>query len=748
MTIQSRVGRVLIIAAGFALMLLVISIARETVGQTPPPVGPGDWVIPRGDSTIITADTVTLEGNLIVKPTAELILNTVVLEFDCSSDGEFGFYNYGILSVSGTSTITSATANSWTFQVYSGSDSVIIDTTISLLGYEALGNTSRYGLRVDSGATAFFAALTYSDGFWGINIYADDVTVDSSTFTNIPEIVISLNDVDGGNITGNTITGGSIGVNVAKGRDITISGNDISDQTDPVLAGKGIYVISWAPGTLTEDILIHNNTIDGTGSANGLRGIWILDIDGWITVENNTISNWPEGGIDHDATGSADGSLFQFNTISFCGPYGLKLGVENAITRSNTIFNNTNNIRFVDGARSYNDTLFNSTYYDVYIGNADIDVTTTNTTFQKAMDQTHADSSLEVNWYLDVQVIDQAGQPVDGASLTVDDEAGTRIYTETTNSQGWVRWMIIPDYLETKTTTTFYNPYTITGTKDSREGQVTVNISGASRTVILQISSYAQRRSVHVNLFNAYTGLGLIEELLILEFSLDGVNWTRSDSNDLDLEYVWGGTIQLHLKDFYNVTVSTVSLDMDSPTAPATDPEGVTRQGVSEIFWDASIPILTINVDPPYDLNDWILELDGVEVGFFKEGTKIQIQVLGGLKGDLTHLYTLRWPKQPIIIDNKTVNVSAGDYNITAEGDETRKIGHISVIPPMKLAPDYAAAKPAKSSEYSFRDFLQEYWLTVSSMIIAVIVGFIGYLRYKQAKRTNELLGDDAGGGD
>ena len=470
-----------------------------------------------------------------------------------------------------------------------------------------------------------------------------------------------------------------------------------------------------------------------------------------ITIENTTVSNWPDGGISFQGGSNGQGFI-HFNQVFDCGPYGLLLTSPGSILQSNTVYNNTNNLKLSQAGtsttRSTNDTLFNGSFYDLTFSNAAQSFIATNTTFTEAKDHIHTSSSLAVRWYLDVQVIDQAGQPVDGASLTVDDEAGTRIYTETTNSQGWVRWMIIPDYLETKTTTTFYNPYTITGTKDSREGQVTVNISGASRTVILQISSYAQRRSVHVNLFNAYTGLGLLEELLVLEFSTDGVNWTRSDSKDLDLEYVWGGMIQLRLKDFYNVTVSTVSLDMDSPTAPATDPEEITRQGVSEIFWDASIPILTINVDPPYDLNDWILELDGIEVGFFKKGTEIQIQVLGGLKGDSTHLYTLRWPKQPVIIDNETVNVSAGEYNITAEGDETRKIGHISIIPPMKIAPDYEATKPAKTSEYSFLDFLQEYWLTVASMGIAIVVGFIGYLRYKQAKRTNELLDDERGGGD
>jgi len=732
MTINSRVGRILIIAAGFALMLLVISIARETVGQTPPPVGPGDWVIPNGDSTIITADTVTLEGNLIIKPTGELILNTVVLEFDCSSDGEFGLYNYGVLFVGASSSMASAQpANAWTFQIYTGSNTQILDAIISQVGYDIEGNSSRWGLQVDDGATADFIGVTYSDCERdGINIDANNVTVVDSAFSAITETAIVLSSTaDDTTIENNTIDDGMDGIISSTAVGVRITENVITNLSNNAVTfyGSGF------------DARVDNNTLDGAG--NGDLGIWtFLLSSGDLIVENNTITDWTNGGVDTvDA-----GALVHYNNISFC-KVGLNL-YQSSISRENRLWNNSWGIKLHDDIPSTNDSIYNSTYYDIksYDGIS----TLTNTSFEEYLPSADSNDIIAVRYYLDVRVVDQASQPVDSATVTVDNEAGTRIYTRTTGADGWTRWMIVGDFNATSAAVTHYNPYTITGTKDSQEGQVTVNLSGASRSVVLKIASFSQRRSIHVNIFNAYNGLGLIEELLVLEFSLDGVNWTRSDTKDLDLEYVWGGTVQLRLKDFYNVTVSTVSLDMDSPTAPATDPEGITRQGVSEIFWDASIPILTINVDPPYDLNDWILELNGEEVGFSKKGSAIQIRVLGGLKGDMTHRYILRWPKQPIVIDNGTVNVSAGQWNITAEGDETRKIGHISVLPTMKLAPDYEASKPAKSSEYSFFDFLQEYWLTVASMAIAIIVGFIGYLRYKQAKRTNELLGDDRGGGD
>jgi len=728
MTIKSRVGRILIMgSAGFMLMLLVIFIARETVGQTPPPVGPGDWVIPDGDSTTITADTVTLEGNLIIKDAGELILNTVVLEFDSSSDGEFGFYNYGILTIGAASSIVSVTpGNAWTFQLYSGSNTQIIDTTINHLGYDAVGNGSRMGLQVDDGATAFFDILTYSDcEFNGIQIDANNVSVLNSAFSAIIETVLDLSaTADDALIQNNTIDGGTVGITVQGAEGVVITENDITDPT-----GDGIILASS-----DLEVVVDNNTLDGGGTADDAITTFLLS-SGDITIENNTITDWTGRGVDTvDA-----GALIQYNEISFCG-YGLEL-YASSISRENTLWNNTWGIRSHDEISSTNDSVSNSTYYD--IKSYDETFTLTNTTFESYLPSTDPNDIVVVRYYLDVQVVDQAEQPVNGATVTVDNEAGTRIYTRTTAADGWTRWMIIGDFNATSSSTTYYNPYTITGTKDSREGQVEIDLSGASRSVVLQIASYSQKRSIHVNLFNAYTGLGLIEELLVLQFSLDGVNWTRSDSKDLDLEYVYGGTIQLRLKDFYNVTVSTVSLDMDSPTAPATDPEGITRQGVSEIFWDASIPILTINIDPPYDLNDWILELDGQEVGFAREGSKIQIQVLGGLKGDLTHRYILRWPKQPIVIDNETVNVSAGQWNITAEGDETRKIGHISVLPTMKLAPDFAASKPVdQNRNMSIEEILWEYrvWISAASLCVAVLVGYIGFLRYQEQKETNRIL--------
>jgi len=713
-------------------MLLVISSARDTEGQTPPPVGPGDWIIPNGDSTTITADTVTLEGNLIIKPTGELILNTVVLEFDCSSDGEFGLHNHGGLLVGASSTMKSAQPdNAWTFQIYSGSNTLIDNTIISHLGYDVVGNGSRWGLQIDDGAIANFDGLTYSDCERnGIQIDANNVTVANSVFSEIAETVLDLGSTaDDTLIRNNEIDGGMDGVLASSAKRVRITENEINNSSNNAIMFYGTGF----------DGRVDNNTLDGVNY--GDFGVWtFLLSSGNLIVENNTISNWTSSGVDTvDA-----GALVQYNNVSYC-KVGLNL-YQNSISRENRLWNNSWGIKLHGDIPSTNDTIYNSTYYDIksYDGIS----TLTNTSFEEYLPSVDSNDIITVRYYLDVQVVDQTNQPVDGATVTVDNEAGTRIYTKTTGADGWTRWMIIGDFNATSAAVTHYNPYTITGTKDGQEGQVEVNLSGASRTVVLQIASFSQRRSIHVNIFNAYTGLGLIEELLVLQFSTDGVNWIRSDSNDLDLQYVYGGTVQLRLKDFYNVSVATVSFEMDSPTAPATDPEGITRQGISEIFWDASIPILTINIDPPYELNDWILELNGEEIGFSKRGSAIQIQVLGGLKGDQTHRYILRWPRQPIVIDNVTRNVSAGQWNITAEGDETRKIGHISVMPAMKLSPDYEASKPAKTSEYSFFDFLQEYWLTVASMAIAVIVGFIGYLRYKQAKRTNELLGDDRGGGD
>jgi len=746
MTIQSRVGRILIITTGFALMLLVIFIARVTVEACTPPPPPADWAVT--DAQTCTSTTIQLTGDLIIKNGGLLHLEDSTLEFQTTADGEFGSYVRagGLWTSNSDSTVTSIGGFAHTLQVYDGGTLTWDNTTVSNLGYY-VANTSRYGLQADDGSDILLDNLTYNNADYdGVRIFGDGATVKSSTFSVTNTAIRVGYTSESITIQDNTFTGGEEGVRVDRADWVNVTGNTFTDQTD-----SSSITVSGAGADDAENIMIRGNTITGNTNDN-VGGVFCAKDHGIMIgtkVTDVTVRNNDLDGNDYNLRTSVattiSGNTFTNSAWGCC----LSTNTDIASLDNNSFSFNNYHLIIQGLATSINDTYTNATYYDHrFPDSASHYLTLLNSTYdQGGASFDGIGPYFYVEWFLDVKVLDANGNPVAGATVTAKDGTGQVQATGITTTTGWARWLIVPDLNLTDTYTDF-QPYTIEATKEDKEGEVQVNISGASRSIILQITSLEQKRSVHVNLFNAYNGLGLFEELLVLEFSLDGVNWTRSDSKDLDLEYVWGGTIQLRLKDFYNVTVSTVSLDMDSPTAPATDPEGITRQGVSEIFWDASIPILTINVDPPYDLNDWILELDGVEVGFFKEGTKIQIKVLGGLKGDQTHLYTLRWPKQPIIIDNKTVNVSAGEYNITAEGDETRKIGHISIIPPMKLAPDYEATKPAKSSEYSFRDFLQEYWLTVASMIIAVIVGFIGFLRYKQAKRTNELLGDDAGGGD
>ena len=220
----------MMMALGALFCILCIAMLTQGVtAHTPPPAGPGDWIIPNGDTTIIDNDSITLEGDLIVKPLGELILNTVTLKFDCSTDGEFGFYNYGTLNVDADSGLTSATANAWTFQLFSGSTTLIVNTVINKLGYEDLGNTTRWGLRVDNGAIASFSDLTYSDGFEGIEVRANSVTISNSDFSLIEQTIIQLkSSADDTLIDGNTLDGGMYGITVEGAEGVRITENDIS----------------------------------------------------------------------------------------------------------------------------------------------------------------------------------------------------------------------------------------------------------------------------------------------------------------------------------------------------------------------------------------------------------------------------------------------------------------------------------------------------------------------------------------
>jgi len=367
---------------------------------------------------------------------------------------------------------------------------------------------------------------------------------------------------------------------------------------------------------------------------------------------------------------------------------------------------------------------------------AGYDLTATSSGMLELLDSYHyefrqpssAGSYITAYWYLNLQVIDEDGEPVSGATVNITNVTGFEGYVGKTDSTGWIRDITIPEYNATTSEIHNFNPYTIYARKAGAIGAVAVNVTGIQDDVILTIYQTGQTSTVWVNIYNQYTNLGVIDELLKLEFSFDGVNWTRIPEKHMVFDYS-GVTVYLRLLDFMNQTVAQTTKTLT----------------LGDVYWDAPVPLLTFHLEPQYDVNEFTFTRNGEEVGFFGN----EITVLGGLYGDETIIYELSWKAVEIELeDGSNWTVVPGSINLTAMGDETRKIGFVSQSIPMKLQSKYVKT-PTGDETYTFRENLMAFWneheleITISTTIL----GFVGLavaiqrlmIAQKNAEKTENL---------
>ncbi|UCE35962.1 MAG: right-handed parallel beta-helix repeat-containing protein [Thermoplasmata archaeon] len=113
---------------------------------------------------------------------------------------------------------------------------------------------------------------------------------------------------------------------------------------------------------------------------------------------------------------------------------------------------------------------------------------TLNTTFDKAKtDFGDTQSSLTVNWYMNVRVVDVDNIGVPSALLWVNDTFGTPHIGApfVTPFDGWVRWVVVTEYIENQTSGKFYyTPHNASATEGLRFGYTIADMY-ISRNVIV-----------------------------------------------------------------------------------------------------------------------------------------------------------------------------------------------------------------------------------------------------------------------
>jgi parallel beta-helix repeat protein len=255
---------------------------------------------------------------------------------------------------------------------------------------------------------------------------------------NTPGIAMNFDLMDNCNILGNDI---SLSVNWGTGIFISEVTNSQFDQNTVTLTDSGgaLYLTGTCDNTVIDDLTITATTIpaDGVYVGDGreatftnitidLQGMgsygFTLDNSENITVRNlviNVTNTWGGGLLFQGGTRNCWVESAQITTGGFITPL---------------IGNNCSNIwvvnsTFNSGAAFDVEVMQNSTVILVNPSFTDYDVT-------------EPLSSLTVMWFLNVQVIDEFGQPFSGVNVRVEEADSTEVLTSIVDSNGWLNWTV------------------------------------------------------------------------------------------------------------------------------------------------------------------------------------------------------------------------------------------------------------------------------------------------------------------
>jgi parallel beta-helix repeat protein len=401
----------------------------------------------------------------------------------------------------------------------------------------------------------------------GVVVYDDDCTVESNTiFGGTAGIGVHLESSTGHLVEYNYISSTDVGIRSWSADNSRIKGNQIHTsaysgielEADGVIVENNeIYDSNFFGGIYTymgpNNITISNNTLDDSD-------ILISDSSNIGIINNNLYrsslgvsacfygieiigNDFSSDGTD-TAVWSDTGS--QFNMVGCtisnyqCGFGGTEI---TAILTDCIIEKNSKGIEtYSSDLKITNCSILSSSSLDLNLYSDPYPrgtyCTLVNTFFNKTkVDISGPNSTLEVQWYMHVNVTDIFGNPVQNANVWVEDNLnGTFNWAGITGLDGYVRWIKVTEYVRNYTTIINYTPHKVVAWNDTHAGFAnaemdrckTVNIT-LEEGMIKYVSHGFSYLSIPVTISE-----NEIETVLqSIEFQYDSVQWyDASDVND------------------------------------------------------------------------------------------------------------------------------------------------------------------------------------------------------------------------
>jgi hypothetical protein len=364
-------------------------------------------------------------------------------------NSEFEYNVWGIHAINGYCVVSGSTFTSNGIfphpdPPYSYGGGIFIDegSTGSVSSNDFISNIG--GIRV-SQANYYYIMNSYI-----YNNTAFGILVEASDYWNQTYVNIYNNEI---------VNNPNYGIYASLGFESMIDSNNITDNR------VGIHIEGRASGTTGGGI--YGNYI-AYNLENGIECYDMVDPGGNGSPQiygNDIIANGLSGIYCKNSGPSIDNNDFIMNQFGVYGD-GSFPTIKNSFFGENdfAVWANASNIQVTDSE------ILSSTYFDYYLEN-DADITSLNTTFNDFAVGIHDSlSTLEVQWYLHILVINGSG-PVNDADVTVsDNENGTWSQAYKTDVGGRVKWIVVTEYIRTLADWVFFTPHNITASKGSEVG--------------------------------------------------------------------------------------------------------------------------------------------------------------------------------------------------------------------------------------------------------------------------------------
>lgn len=378
-----------------------------------------------------------------------------------------------------------------TIFVYSGTynEKLFINKTLTLIGEDkeiTVINATSYTFGIEIKNTEY----VNMSGFTVSGATSCNVKIDNSNHCHIHHNIL--------------LDSGHSALQINPGQDNIIEDNLISENFEGILiSGSSLDNIldnNTITGTSQRAITIQTHADDNQVINNNISGydigIYIKESEN-IMIKNNLISN-----------GNESMSILDYSIVNLL---------------ENTISDNNISVKVWDNsvAKITNCTVENSETYDImcgYQGWGDVDIILINTAINE--DKVYfddEDSDLVVSWFLQVRVVDESDEPVEGITVRVRNDNPEIDENYTSDSKGFTKGISLEQCRQNQSAKILYSPYNITVHN-------TTSIGYASPKVTLDSS-----KEIEVKVFSDKDGDGVLD--VNDAFPNDSTQWRDSDED-------------------------------------------------------------------------------------------------------------------------------------------------------------------------------------------------------------------------